>query len=288
MGCLCQFPHNSRLYSCRVHIAYYHYFSLFDVHPFRHWLFMSQTVSDITFIVVAGTVLMLLMSGFIVFMVVMHRNRQLKNRHQLLQMQSNYEQAILHSRVEMQNQTFAYIGKELHDNLGQVLSLIKLNLASGTEDGVYNSRQLLATAIQDMRSLSKSLDLDWAENLSLSQFIRNELTKLNRTGEISPRFLDAATFDIENVQNRVIVFRIVQECLNNIMKHAGATELTVSLKEMGDKRLLEIRDNGRGFNGSEVSHGSGLLNIRQRAALIGAEVRWESQPGYGTNFVLSL
>lgn len=249
---------------------------------------MSQTVSDITFIVVAGTVLMLLMSGFIVFMVVMHRNRQLKNRHQLLQMQSNYEQAILHSRVEMQNQTFAYIGKELHDNLGQVLSLIKLNLASGTEDGVYNSRQLLATAIQDMRSLSKSLDLDWAENLSLSQFIRNELTKLNRTGEISPRFLDAATFDIENVQNRVIVFRIVQECLNNIMKHAGATELTVSLKEMGDKRLLEIRDNGRGFNGSEVSHGSGLLNIRQRAALIGAEVRWESQPGYGTNFVLSL
>lgn len=249
---------------------------------------MSQTVSDIAFIVIAGTVLMLLMSGFIVFMVVMHRNKQLKNRHQLLRLKSDYEHAILNSQVEIQNQTFMHVGRELHDNLGQVLSLIKLNLAAGTDDGIRNSRQLLATAIHDMRLLSKSLNLDWAEKMSLQDFARNELLKLEKTGALSTRFFAETPFDIADVQKRVVVFRIIQECLNNILKHASANQVIISISKKDGKEVLEISDDGIGFVETGIQAGSGLMNIRQRAALIGGEVQWESHVGKGTKFSLKL
>ncbi len=205
-----------------------------------------------------------------------------------MELKSNHEQAILASQLEIQEETLAYVGRELHDNLGQMLSLIKLNLAMPSEERVYESRQLLATAIGDMRTLSKTLNLHWAEGMTLSSFLRQELAKIEKTGHFETVLHENAQIDLENVQNRVIMFRIIQECLQNIMKHAAASKITINLMETEEAKSLEITDNGIGFDVLGHFDGAGLKNIRHRAEVAGAAVRWESKVGQGTKVVIEL
>jgi len=249
---------------------------------------MAQTVSEVAFIVVASTVLMLLMSGFIVFMVVMHRNRQLKNRQQVTEIKASYEQAILTSQLEIQEQTFEHVGRELHDNLGQMLSLVKLNLASPTEERVHDSRLLLTKALSDMRALSKNLNMHWAEGISLEGFVNGELKKIQKTGAIKTVLLENAPFDVEKTQEKVIIFRIIQECMHNVIKHSQATEMSVKLELKHGKRTIEITDNGIGFDQTMVKDGSGLRNIRHRASVMGASVQWENVAAGGTKVTVQL
>ncbi|MDN4166661.1 ATP-binding protein [Cytophagales bacterium LB-30] len=244
---------------------------------------MPEDFSQISFIIIASACLVFAMTSFIAFMVVYHRGKQLKNKQHVQQLTLEFQKALADSEREIQEQTFTHVGQELHDNVGQLLSLIKLTLSRPDEEARNESRHLLAQCIKEVREMSQSLNLHWAHALSLNDFLEGELLKVKRATQITTSLEGESRLDLQDVQKKIILFRILQECLHNILKHAQAHHLRVQL----EGRHITLHDDGIGFNEEEVKLGAGLANMRHRASLIGARMVWYSESGKGTQVQIS-
>lgn len=189
----------------------------------------------------------------------------------------------------MQEQTFQTISQEIHDNIGQILSLIRLNIStieteenSPSERKVITSKELLDQAIEDLRDLSKRLNTEYVSRQGLAELLRFQLNLIQKTGlyetilEVhgEERPLDA--------EKKLIIFRIAQEALNNILKHAQAKDISVLLMYLPVKIILSIKDDGKGFSPELAQKSLGLQNMAHRAGLIGASFTLQSKPGEGT------
>ncbi len=198
------------------------------------------------------------------------------------------QKEITEAVLSAQEQERHELGRELHDNINQILasSLLYLGLAKSNfvsdHPFIDKADQLIQSAINEVRNLSHSLippSLNDSELLeALSKVL--DITRVSGGLHID---LESTGFDEKKVPDnlKLTVFRMVQEQLNNILKHASATHVQVSLTLQNDQLQLAIKDNGIGFNTSKKSAGVGLMNIRTRAALFNGKLCIESSPGAG-------
>ncbi|HEY6976971.1 MAG TPA: ATP-binding protein [Chitinophagaceae bacterium] len=207
----------------------------------------------------------------------------------MFDLKSQYETTILQSQLEIQEQTFRNISQEIHDNIGQVLSLAKLNLntilQNGASEKIALAEELLGKAITDLRDLSKSLHPEKIIDIGLTNAIRHELQLVQKTARLSTEMIaEEKEINLSN-EKSIIIFRMIQEILHNIIKHAKAKNVTLAIKSKGDQTIIEIKDNGRGFdlaNLKSTDTGIGLKSIQQRCALINASCDIQTMPGMGT------
>lgn len=259
------------------------------------------TEEIVPIVIVAGTILMLMLATFVVTYFFLYQRRSFRYQQDLQKMQEAYQQELLRSQLEMQEQTLQTVGRELHDNLGQVLSLVKINLntlpALPDDKSIRKLNQtkdLLNQAIADMRGLSKSLNAENRLGAGLAAAIGHELDAVRKTGVVETTLDLRGTERRLDPQRELIVFRIVQETLNNALKHAHANTISVSLDYSVGALNLTVADDGVGFDLEQVvasslgEHGSGLSNIQNRARLIGAEASIRSAAGHGTTTFLSI
>ena len=180
------------------------------------------------------------------------------------------------------------IGKELHDNINQLLSasIMYLQMAKqgGENSALYLSRssEYTTTAVDEIRKLTKGLSTDIIKNLGLGDAIDN----ISRdTMEVNPIKISCsiASFkeDSVNEKFKLNVFRIVQEQLNNILKHAKATKVKIGLVQNKRSIRLTISDNGVGFDTGKKQKGIGIPNIKSRVTSFNGTVNFVSQPGQG-------
>ncbi|MFD0766487.1 sensor histidine kinase [Mucilaginibacter lutimaris] len=244
---------------------------------------------DIKEIILIATVIFLLAPTFLVLYVNMYNQRKKRHIEEKKLLQAQFQQELLKTQVEMQEQTLNHISREIHDNVTQVLSFVKLNLAISAktspelaEQKISESRDLVAQVINDLRDLSKSLSYEHILQLGLVQTMEIEVGRINKSGIIDIEL--AVGGDAHNLgeERELVLFRIFQEGLNNALKHSGANKLKVSLDYFEHLFNLTIHDNGKGFlAGEQLKSGSGLRNIVNRAALIGAVAVIDSAPGKG-------
>ena len=204
------------------------------------------------------------------------------------------EKQIAEATEEAKETERSDIGKELHDNVNQLLgaSRLYLNMAKrgGKDSEMYLSRssEYTLTAIEEIRKLTKGLTTDVIKNLGLCESIDN-ITR--DTMEVNPVKISCAleSFKEDSVNDKfkLNVFRIVQEQLNNILKHAKATEVTISLSQNKKSIILSISDNGVGFDTTKKSKGIGVSNIISRAELYKGTAIFISQPGKGCSLIVS-
>ena len=226
------------------------------------------------------------------------RNEMLRNEQEA---RSKYEEAILQTQLEIQEQTLKTISQEIHDNIGQMLSLAKLNLAlaeaeqqDDTNSKITDSHQLVSKAIQDLRDLSRSLNTDYVSEMGLQRSIEYELEMIRKTGTMRTTLHVEGQMKRLDKQKELILFRIVQESLNNIIKHAGADELTVELNYLPHQLYLSIKDNGKGVDltplneNASTGTGLGIRNMHNRAKLIGGDFKMSSTLGAGTQVTIEL
>ena len=232
--------------------------------------------------IVIASALFLLLGFFMIMFVYLHKQKQIKNKIEKEQMQLYYNQELLKTQLEIQEQTLRNISQEIHDNVGQVLSLAKLNLntmdLSKTEqlkDKIDNTLEQVSKAINDLRDLSKSFNTDTIASIGLLRAVEYELEMIRKAGSLQPNFeVTGAARKIEP-QRELILFRIVQEVLNNIIKHAAATQINVTATYTEKQLELTIADNGKGFELSadakneSIATGLGIGNMNNRARLIG-------------------
>lgn len=244
-------------------------------------------MSDPMPIILVTVLLFIVAAGIIVFILI-YQKKQLQYFSEKKQLKADYEKEILESRLEIQEQAMKSIAQEVHDNIGQVLTVAKLNLTMIDlhapelilQERLNNISELLHKAIQDLRDLSKSMHSDVIAEQGLLKAIQNELEILKKTGAYT------ITLNIEGdyyhlpEQKELILFRVFQEIINNIIKHANASIIDVQLAFQPEQFVLCVKDNGIGFEiaNIEVANGIGLRNIINRTQLIGASYYIDSQP----------
>src|SRR5450631_2183293 len=263
---------------------------------------MQDTNHQIYFVILMGTLLAFLLVGFILSMFFFYQRKRQKQEQELIRIKEEYEQEVLRSQLEIQESTMKTIAQELHDNVGQSLSVIKLWMAMApiapdheAYEGVQNSKQMLQKVIRDMSDLTKSLHTDRITDIGLSEAINFDLASIRRAGIMKVNFeAEGEEFHFPDQQS-IFIFRMYQEMMNNIIKHSKATHVNVSLFYSGnDTFVMKIRDDGVGFDVQQKkdsgsgSSGLGLKSMRNRAKMIGADLAIESEPGKGTSISVTV
>jgi signal transduction histidine kinase len=183
------------------------------------------------------------------------------------------------------------IARELHDNLGQVLTALRLRIERLPEGADRDSAVELATQAQeDVRRLSRLMRPPVLDDLGLDAALHWLARQVRENAGLPVRVRGALDTRIDR-ETETLLFRIAQEALNNTLKHAAATRAELSFSRMGDRFEMHIRDNGRGFDANALDSdksGIGLVAMRDRAALFGGELIVNSSPGSGTVISVSL
>jgi PAS domain S-box-containing protein len=198
------------------------------------------------------------------------------------------EKQIADAMAEAREAERSDIGKELHDNVNQLLgaSRLYLNMAKrggeDTEMFLGRSSEYTLTAIEEIRKLTKGLTTDVIKNLGLCESIKNVTRDTMEVNPVKINFtFETVKEEILNDKFKLNVFRIVQEQLNNILKHAGATKVTISLSQDEISLMLTIADDGIGFDTGKKRDGIGIDNIKSRAAAYSGTADFISQRGGG-------
>jgi signal transduction histidine kinase len=210
-----------------------------------------------------------------------------------------HQQELLTVRLEIQEQTYRTISQELHDNIGQVLSLVLLNIntvdvynAEAAREKLAESKNLVKKAIQDIRDISKTLNTDFINEIGLTNAVDQQLELLKRTGVYATQLVVEGDLYGCEPERELLIFRIVQELLNNIVKHAGANQIIVSMRYELEKLVIKVCDNGKGFDvqTQALSHhkGLGLRNIPNRLKLIRGALFFESELKKGTTATIEI
>ena len=214
---------------------------------------------------------------------------QKKLEKQLLDEQSERHRAITQASMEAQEREKAHISRELHDNVNQILMSAKLFLDTARQDTEKAPRlidkaiEYQLMAVQEIRKLSRNLSSSHIRAVglrnSVSDIVGNlQLLKLN----VNFMF-DERVEAILNDEERLMMFRIIQEQTNNIIKHSGANTVWISVFQKQRKVCLEITDDGIGFDNSQKSaaNGIGFINMKSRAAVFNGQLSVTGIPGKG-------
>jgi signal transduction histidine kinase len=200
-----------------------------------------------------------------------------------------FSRQILQSQEEERRR----IALNLHDSLGQNLLFIKnhsrLSKSPMTDEGAVRGRldeiaEVATQAIDEVRKITHNLRPYQLDRLGLTQALRAVIKQASSGVQIEFATSVEEIDGIFDKESEIHIYRIIQECLNNIVKHSGATEVTVVVKKQGSQVLLSVRDNGCGFDTSlDRSVGLGLNSINERALILGGKSKFESFPNGGAN-----
>jgi signal transduction histidine kinase len=263
-------------------------------------MYREETTENLRQVIIGGTMAFLVLAGFVIFFLVMYLNRKRKHYIEKEKMRSAYQEELLRTQLEIQEQTLKTISEEIHDNIGQALSLAKLKLNTLKYDQpdllvekINDSRDLVSKAIRDLRDLSRSLNTDSIASMGLVRAIEQELEIFRKSGFQTTLYTEGEIRKMEP-QQELILFRIVQESLNNIIKHAEAKTIRVTALYTATELDLQVEDDGKGAEPAELdmegnSYKSlGLRNMNNRARMIGGSFAIHSVPGNGTIIKLTI
>jgi len=252
---------------------------------------------EIYIAIIAGTLIFLLFSIFIVAYVIIYWKRKVRHIREVDNLKLVFNEELLKSQLEIKEQTLKNISDEIHDNVGQNLSLAKVLVniidQKGTfdRDTLIDLKECVTHAITDLRDMAHSLSSTRIQQLRIHELIAADIHRLKKTG-VNEASLEIAGHerDIE-AKDKLILFRIVQESLQNIIKHANASRVVITLTYQETMLVINIDDNGNGFDiekSAGNSSGLGLQNIVSRAGLIHGKATIESKIDRGTCITINM
>lgn len=189
------------------------------------------------------------------------------------------------------------ISRELHDEIGQMLTAINVRLATLNKEATVNTRDLKKKIASTQRLLEKSMNTvhrfarelrpPLLDDLGLIPALHSHMKAFTRRTHIPVHFTTSAEVERLDGDRKTVLYRVAQEALLNVAKHAEASLVKVSIKRLGGAIQIEILDNGKSFPVERVLHARrirrlGLLGMRERVEMVGGSFSVESEPGKGT------
>jgi signal transduction histidine kinase len=250
-----------------------------------------KPLENIELIVIGITAIFLIGAAFLLIYVNLYNEKKKKHILEKQKMQHDFTNQLLQSQIETQEETFSALSKELHDNIGQLLNSTKLLIGvtqrtlAEPPDTLRIAGETVGTAIQELRALSKSLSKEWLQQFDFMQNLENEGKRINAADSMRIHFVPEKSIPFKR-DEQIILFRIVQEALQNTIKHAKAKNVYIDISRTGDVFTIGIRDDGKGFQQGS-SNGVGMMNMQQRTKLLGGTIAWQAT-GNGTNVLIEL
>lgn len=260
---------------------------------------MFTSDDEILGTVITSMVLMIVLVMIIIIVITRYQNKVRIHLQEKATLKAQFEQEILTSQNEIKEETMKFISRELHDNVVQMLSLVKIQLNNLSEElpasqKIAQSKEYLTSAIGDLRALSKTLNTNNVLHEGLANTIKFELKRIEKASTIQTNFKEQVEQSKLDSNQEIIIFRIFQELIQNILKHAQAKNINVLLEEQEDFFKIEVQDDGIGFDFEEklknkgFDSGAGLANMVYRASLLKGNFKVSKSDGGGSTSVLLL
>lgn len=203
------------------------------------------------------------------------------------------ERSVLQATLFGQEMEKNELGKELHDNVNQMLGAAKLYLEMSLIEDMYKEyiikgRDIVVNAIEEIRSLTKSLVGPIVREISLVESVEDLIDTFQHRKEVHVRFQAQGLAEDLPPNLKLMLFRIVQEQLTNIQKHARASNISIVFKGIEGAIRLRIKDDGVGFDPKSKKKGIGLSNIRSRTQIYGGSFEINSAPGKGCQLTVTI
>jgi signal transduction histidine kinase len=250
-----------------------------------------ENKSDLLIAIVVATSVMMILSAFVLYFVIIYRKKQQNFERE----REVFKQALMKTEIEIKEQTLSDISRELHDNIGQIASLIKINLnlvlpnlQSEDHEKVDESLQLLKQLIKDIQSVSVSLKGENLKRFGFLGMMERDIERYQKTAGLTIQLSSPASMPELDPAVEIFLYRMSQEIFNNIIKHAKATEVNARLAIKNKQLILSFQDNGVGFDPAKEINGSGLINLKERCKMIHADFDLHSEPNAGTKITITL
>ena len=264
---------------------------------------MQDSYKQIILVLITSTFIIFLFLAFIFIIMFLYKKKQTNLKRDMQFLKLDHEKNILRTQLEIQEQTFRNISQEIHDNISLSLTLAKLHLNTYNINVKFTPREnelvessidLISKALVDLNDISKSMDSDLIESHGLINAIEFEVELLQKTGLHKIFFTVTGEIEYMESSKELVLFRIIQECCNNILKHAEAKNIFLELAYQQNLLSVKIRDDGKGFDPNDTSRqknirsNAGLKNIQQRAEMIDGKASIISQPEKGTTVFIEI
>nr|WP_282189236.1 sensor histidine kinase [Maribellus sp. YY47] len=237
-----------------------------------------------------------MLAGGLFFFFIFYQKRLLQKQLELNRVKQNQQEEILRNTIQAQENERRRIAQDLHDEVGAMLSVVKLNVGRIERQSVDKTHVLagetktyLDDVITQVRRISRALLPPSLEKLGLYPAIGELASWVNKSDQLYIEVGKTGESFRFDVKKELAVFRVVQELMNNAIKHADATHLSIHLRFTHNTLAVLVRDNGKGFDLKERGNsGLGLKNLESRAEMAGGKLKLKSRIGDGTSALLYL
>src|SRR5712671_700869 len=251
--------------------------------------FLQATTPGISIVLFLGTLGMLVLVIGLILFIIFHQRKVIRYQMKMQEMEAEQQKILLRASIKLQEEERQRIAADLHDDAGPLLATARLyltenmvNLDKATQlQSIFNAKQIIDEAIQLIRNISHSLMPPTLKNFGLESAVNDLFQKMSGSGTInaSSRFHDYS--ERLKPEKELVVFRIIQELINNILKHSNSSFIHLTQNVHGERFYLRIHHDGRGIVQSDFDKlnksnvGLGLKNISSRLRVVHGEIVFE-------------
>ncbi len=239
---------------------------------------------DLILLVEIVSILVVVLAALAISLVYINKNRKLR-----------HGQEVLRSQLEIQEQNLDKIYHEIHDNIGQALSLAKLHLYAvepelpeQLNEKIRSSKELVGKAITDLRNLSRNLNTEIIMKFGLNEAVRRELSSIDKNGQYQTSLSEKGHPFRLDEQKELVIFRIFQQHLNSIVPYSKPRKVNVELEYQPRHLSLAVSDDGQNTEPEDEEIKTGIRSMRDRALKIGADLQFTKFTGGGTRIFIDL
>ncbi|WP_224483027.1 sensor histidine kinase [Robertkochia aurantiaca] len=254
---------------------------------------VSDGQEEIVSLIIYVSLLIIIIIVFLITFFLAYHKRKTQLLIEKAEQQRFYEEEISKTQTEIQEQTMKNVSWELHDNIGQLLSVARMQLnmlqRNIPEDNMHvfkDASETLGQSLQEVRQLSHMLNTDFVSKMGLQESVERELARFKRLQLLNIDYQVKGDPRKLEDKDELVIFRILQEFFSNTVKYADADTLRLVLNYTDEALDILVADDGHGFDMDEEGKGLGLMNMKKRAALIGADLSMKASKNKGVSLSL--
>lgn len=264
---------------------------------------MQNQYPEIYIQFLTSIILAILLVGTIVSIVLVYQKKKNKQKEELRNLKLQHEKELIQTQLDIQEELLSNVSMEIHDNVGQVMMLAKVNttllqklsLDKETEQIVLETKILITQALEDLTELSRAMHSDRILQLGVIKAIYKEFEIMAKKGLFEFELI--SDLDINSIyalskESQLTIFRTFQEISKNIIKHSKATKVTLDVRLIDETLIIEIQDNGIGINtikgsiSQEPTNGMGINSMQKRIQSVNGKFEIHSEVERGTQIRL--